>query len=267
MNENAEPSLAKLYDALCKAQSEIESAKLDSENPYYHSRYASLSAIYAVIKKPFANHGLCVIQSPSLEDGRVVVETTIAHVSGQSVSSKISMKPDKDQPQAIGSVITYARRYGLAAMAGVCNDDDDGESAMNRNENQRSAKAQQKQNRPTNDDEQRSVAAHAQSARQKLAAVTYQKAREYFLSCRDAESLATGRTELKRKPELSGQQTSYLEALLLSMEAMLFCDPQQTTRDEVAQKIKPMSLSTEDEDAILAIWDKAAEDAAKLALT
>ena len=43
----------------------------------------------------------------------------------------------KIDPQAVGSAITYARRYALSAMIGIVSEeDDDGESAMGRTQTQ-----------------------------------------------------------------------------------------------------------------------------------
>jgi hypothetical protein len=62
----------------------------------------------------------------------VVVETVLMHKSGQWLCGGLSIKPVKDDPQGIGSAITYARRYSLQAVAGIAADDDDGEAAMGR---------------------------------------------------------------------------------------------------------------------------------------
>ena len=68
------------------------------------------------------------------ENGRLNITTMLAHSSGQYISSTLTMTVTKLDPQAIGSAITYGRRYALAAMVGLAQEDDDGEKAMARQE-------------------------------------------------------------------------------------------------------------------------------------
>lgn len=120
-----------LATALAKAQGAIKGAVKDSENPFYHSKYADLSAVWDACREPLSGNGLSVVQT--LEgngvDGPICVETTLLHASGQWVSGYQAIKPVDDKPQSWGSAITYARRYGLAAIAGVAPEDDDGNEA------------------------------------------------------------------------------------------------------------------------------------------
>jgi len=61
------------------------------------------------------------------------LETVLMHASGEWVSSELAINPIKNEPQAIGSALTYARRYALSAILGIATDeDDDAESAMGR---------------------------------------------------------------------------------------------------------------------------------------
>lgn len=122
-----------LAAALAAAQGRITGALKDSENPFFKSRYADLAACWDACRKALSENGLCVIQIPSVEEDFVVVTTTLAHTSGQWVRSRLPMRPKDFSPQAIGSTITYARRYALASMVGLAQVDDDAESAQNRN--------------------------------------------------------------------------------------------------------------------------------------
>jgi hypothetical protein len=116
----------KIFPALVKAQSVIKNAPKNSENPFFKSRYADLATIIDVAKEPTANNGLAVLQSPSTEDGKVKITTRIIHESGQWVEDSISFTLQKTDPQSVGSAITYGRRYSLAAMLGIAQEDDDG---------------------------------------------------------------------------------------------------------------------------------------------
>jgi hypothetical protein len=69
------------------------------------------------------------VQTTSPCDDGVLIDTHLLHVSGEFISGQLKMKPVKNDPQGIGSCITYARRYALAAMVGIYQTDDDGNAA------------------------------------------------------------------------------------------------------------------------------------------
>lgn len=120
--------------ALATAQAKFVPASRDKENPFHKSRYAGLDSVMAVIRQPLAESGLCVTQTFDHRLDGLVLRTTLIHTSGQYITSTLRMNPAKSDPQGIGSAITYARRYALAAMLGVVSDDDDdGNAAMNHN--------------------------------------------------------------------------------------------------------------------------------------
>jgi hypothetical protein len=122
-----------LAAALCKAQGKIKHAVKDSANPFFKSKYADLTSVWDAIRDAFQSEGLAVAQCPRvLDNGANVLETVLMHRSGQWMSSTVPLNPVKNDPQGIGSAITYMRRYALQAMAGVCADDDDGEAAQGR---------------------------------------------------------------------------------------------------------------------------------------
>lgn len=119
-----------LAAALCKAQAVMESAKKDSANPFFKSKYADLSSVWDACRKPLTDNGLSVSQLPcNAPDGTPGVHTTLLHSSGQWISGAVYGAPTKNDPQGIGSLITYYRRYSLAAIAGVISEDDDGNAA------------------------------------------------------------------------------------------------------------------------------------------
>ena len=122
-------TIAKLAVALCKAQKEIKGAVKDSKNPFFKSDYADLSSVWDAIRVPLTSNGLSVTQLMDIAPDGVIIETVLLHESGEHISGKLFMKPVKNDPQGIGSAITYGRRYGLQAIAGVCPEDDDGNKA------------------------------------------------------------------------------------------------------------------------------------------
>ena len=114
--------------ALSKAQGQIKGALKDSSNPFFKSKYADLTSVWEACREPLTKNGLAVTQTTSPSDG-VVVVTTLLHQSGQWIQGELYMKPTKDDPQGVGSCLTYARRYALAAMVGVAPEDDDANAA------------------------------------------------------------------------------------------------------------------------------------------
>lgn len=131
-------SIAELATALCIAQGEMGGAVKGSDNPFFKSKYADLSAVIAAIKEPFAKNGLSYIQFPitttnSIGEKFVGVSTRIMHSSGEWIESEYYMPLLKNDPQSFSSLVTYSRRYSLQAAAGIPSEDDDGEKAMDRN--------------------------------------------------------------------------------------------------------------------------------------
>ena len=93
----------------------------------YSYKYATLSNILDVVQEPLNECGLNVIQLPMNE---FELETILTHISGEFISSRYVMKPVQNNPQAIGSCITYQRRYAIGAILGLnIDDDDDGAAA------------------------------------------------------------------------------------------------------------------------------------------
>ncbi len=128
---NKSDTISSLAAALHKAQSQVEFAKKDAVNPHFNSRYADLWRIWQAAKPVLVDNGLSILQTFEKSDGETVtVVTTLLHVSGEWVSSALTLKPTKPDPQGIGSAITYGRRYGLSSILGiVADEDDDGNQA------------------------------------------------------------------------------------------------------------------------------------------
>lgn len=123
-----------LATALARAQGKIENAKKGNLNPHFKSRYADLAAVWDAVREPFTSEGLSVVQLPvEAPEGKVGLATTILHSSGQCISSVFYMPVSKaNDPQAVGSALTYAKRYALLGAAGIAPEDDDGNAATGR---------------------------------------------------------------------------------------------------------------------------------------
>lgn len=118
-----------LVTALAKAQGKITGALKDSANPFFKSKYADLASCWDAARDHLSANGLAVLQLPSSTDTHIAVETILTHSSGQFISETLSMVPADFKPQTVGSVLTYLRRYGLSAMVGIAQVDDDGNTA------------------------------------------------------------------------------------------------------------------------------------------
>ena len=129
-------SIKELAVALNKAQATLQVAKKGSENPFFHSKYADLLSVWDACREALVSNGLSVVQIADISfnaDGKAVLETILMHTSGEWIKGRLPLLPVKPDPQAQGSAITYARRYSLSAIVGLCTEeDDDAEGAMDR---------------------------------------------------------------------------------------------------------------------------------------
>ena len=113
--------------AFVKFQSEFKGMKPDSSNPFFKSTYISLDGILETARPILAKNGLAVIQEATGDGEYIFVKTKLIHESGEMIETEIlKMKPQKNDPQSMGSCITYSKRYQLAALLGIseCIDDD-----------------------------------------------------------------------------------------------------------------------------------------------
>lgn len=120
--------LDELATALSLAQGEIKDADKSSVNPHLKSKYADLAEVLQTARPVLSKHGLSVVQGVSYSDKQVHVKTRLLHKSGQFIEDMISIPIVKEDAQGVGSGTTYGRRYGFAAIVGMSQDDDDGES-------------------------------------------------------------------------------------------------------------------------------------------
>lgn len=123
---NKSESIAALAAALAKAQAETKVAIKGNINPHFKSRYADLGAVIDACREAMSKNGIAWSQVPSVRDGGIVVLTTIImHSSGEWLSGEYPIQPTKNDPQGMGSALTYARRYSLSSMLGIAADEDD----------------------------------------------------------------------------------------------------------------------------------------------
>ena len=129
MNDQTKIAVKGIYHALAAAQMEMGPALKDSTNPAFKSKYADLASVVAACLPALNKHGICVLQPICDEDGKRYVKTILAHETGDMVECRVELIVGKNDMQGYGSAVTYARRYGLMAMAGIAPEDDDGNAA------------------------------------------------------------------------------------------------------------------------------------------
>ena len=127
---NSSDSIKELATALAIVQGQLTFAKKDSKNPFFKSNYADLESVWDACRSLLSDNGLAVMQFPGeYNDGNMALNTIITHKSGEWMSQEMSLPVSKPDAQGAGSALTYMRRYALAAVIGVVQADDDGNSA------------------------------------------------------------------------------------------------------------------------------------------
>ncbi|MED4586698.1 ERF family protein [Brevibacillus choshinensis] len=141
---NKSESIKELATALAAFNGEVSRVAKDRSNPFFKNNYATLDQIIDEVRPILHKNGLSIMQIPSGEADNVTLKTLLMHVSGEWIESEpVAMKPVKNDPQSVGSAITYARRYSLAAFLSLnTGEDDDGNAASQ-------SKAPTASNKPT----------------------------------------------------------------------------------------------------------------------
>ena len=131
-NQMCSNKITNLAKAMLKVQKQLRPALRDSYNGFTQSKYATLNSVMEACSEALIDNGIWVTQYPvpTEGDGQLGLVTKLVHAeSGEWQESKIVMPLAKSDPQAYGSALTYARRYGLSAMVGLVTEDDDANAA------------------------------------------------------------------------------------------------------------------------------------------
>tara|TARA_R110002153_G_scaffold11188_3_gene43160 strand:- start:3665 stop:4300 length:636 start_codon:yes stop_codon:yes gene_type:complete len=119
--------------AFSLAQIQMGSAFKNAKNPFLKNKYADLTAIQNAVYPAFHANGFAIMQLPGKDEMGDYVRTVFTHVSGTVFCGTVYLEYKSGDMQSKGGAITYARRYGLAAISGVPVEDDDGNAATGRN--------------------------------------------------------------------------------------------------------------------------------------
>lgn len=130
-----EPSIARLAAALASFQAELpqikkdQTARVNSDKGSYSYTYADLATVSLQVMPLLGKHGLSFTSWPSTTQRGFMLRYYLLHESGEQMSGEYPLPVDVKSPQAMGSAITYARRYALCSVTGVSPDDDDDAAA------------------------------------------------------------------------------------------------------------------------------------------
>jgi hypothetical protein len=135
--------------ALLQVQGALTPVEKDGKNPFLGNGYATLGGVWEAARPLLQKAGIAVVQIPEETNGESVGLTTIlVHAaSGQFIGGTlivpVGTEKGKSAAQAVGSAVSYARRYGMSALLGITQEDDDGNAAGSRQQ-----QAQRPQVRP-----------------------------------------------------------------------------------------------------------------------
>jgi hypothetical protein len=114
--------------AIVAAYSELGHVSKDATG--HHGTYATIGSVLDTVKPILHKHGLAVVQMCGDSDpGFVTVITMLVHESGEVAKDSGLRMPAPNDPQKVGSALSYARRYGLMTMMGLAALDDDAQGA------------------------------------------------------------------------------------------------------------------------------------------
>ena len=147
--------------ALAKAQGEMVNAKKDSTATIqgknkkgvsysYEYDYTNLAGCLNSCRSPLSKNGLSFIQSSGVRGNQVSITSMLLHSSGQYFKNTITLTSGDQDPQSIGSAITYGRRYELCAMVGIAPEDDDGKAASKAQASPQQRKSHKNKNQTSN---------------------------------------------------------------------------------------------------------------------
>ena len=115
-----------IYSKLLKVQTEIGAISKDTKNPFYNSKYFDINSLLRQVMPLLQKQELVLIQP--IQDGQV--KSVIIDTEGGSVESTMFL-PEINDPQKLGSAITYYRRYTLQSLLALQAEDDDGNATVN----------------------------------------------------------------------------------------------------------------------------------------
>lgn len=115
------------YEKLSAVKAEVGRISKDSSNPFFKSKYFDVNSLLLHVEPIIQKHGLILLQP--IQDN--LVKSIIFDTNGFSIESGIVL-PELNDPQKLGSAITYYRRYTLQSLLALQAEDDDANLASNK---------------------------------------------------------------------------------------------------------------------------------------
>jgi hypothetical protein len=126
-------SSGELYEAVLAVQDAAPKLPKDATNPHFKSNYTPLDTIVEKIGPLLVKHGLVWTTRPCLTEGQPGLHYSLTHAaSGESLEGTMPLLLTKQDPQGMGSALTYARRYSICSVLNLVGDEDDDGSAGSR---------------------------------------------------------------------------------------------------------------------------------------
>ena len=132
--------------AIAAAQADMSNAAKNANNPHFKKDYANLSAVRDVVVPAFNKHGVAILQPIEGQDGFCTVRTLLMwkEQTLETGNCTLSIGNSRNAAQAVGAVVTYLRRYQLASVGGIAQEDDDAQSYQAPKPQQRQQRLQER---------------------------------------------------------------------------------------------------------------------------
>lgn len=114
-----------LLPALIAAKREFSPIAKTGYNPHYKSKYATLANILDSVNPAMHNHGLCLVQPLLTRSDRVLLQSYVYHAASTECLGSEVLLPEAPDPQRLGAIISYYRRYAICSLLSLSIDGDD----------------------------------------------------------------------------------------------------------------------------------------------
>jgi hypothetical protein len=130
-----------LNEAMLEFQKLAVTAKKDGKNPHFRSNYSTLESVIEAVNQgnQFGLFFTQVLRADYIANEnepdliQPILKTTVHHVNDENTFVSelpiILAQGNMENPQKIGSAITYYKRYTLQSVYGLPSEDDDGNVA------------------------------------------------------------------------------------------------------------------------------------------
>lgn len=122
--------MVKLYTKLQSLQDKVGTIEKDSVNPFYKSNYFDINSLIGTIKPLLAEFKLVVLQPLTHVEDKPAIKTVVIDTESGEKVEEITILPENPDPQKMGSIITYFRRYALQSILLLQAEDDDANKAI-----------------------------------------------------------------------------------------------------------------------------------------